>query len=100
MTKCGKSVLPECKYFTTGGCTSPFMCFYQIKNVEYKTEKGEKEMTNLQAPWIGHPADEEEREPVYFCEWCDRPILEGEDYYDMDGTKVCEDCISNCRKTA
>lgn len=57
-------------------------------------------MTNLQAPWIGQPADEEEREPVYFCEWCDRPILEGEDYYEMDGTKVCEDCISDCKKTA
>lgn len=29
MIKCGKGCLPECKYFTTGGCISPFNCPYQ-----------------------------------------------------------------------
>lgn len=31
MTKCGKSFLPECEYFTTGGCISPFNCPYKIE---------------------------------------------------------------------
>lgn len=29
MTKCGKSFMPECEYFTTGGCVSPFNCMYK-----------------------------------------------------------------------
>lgn len=56
-------------------------------------------MTNLQAPWIGHPKDEEEQEPVAYCDWCGREIYAGEDYYDT-GDTVCEDCISSCKKTA
>lgn len=31
MIKCGKSFLPECEYFTTGGCISPFNCPYKIE---------------------------------------------------------------------
>lgn len=31
MIKCGKSCLPECEYFTTGGCISPFNCPYKIE---------------------------------------------------------------------
>ena len=31
MSKCGKGCLPECEYFTTGGCISPFNCAYKIK---------------------------------------------------------------------
>lgn len=31
MTKCGKGCMPECKYFTTGGCISPFNCPYKIE---------------------------------------------------------------------
>lgn len=31
MTKCGKSWMPECEYFTTGGCKSPFNCQYKIE---------------------------------------------------------------------
>lgn len=37
MTKCGKSFMPECEYFTTGGCVSPFNCPYKIEQ-EVKTE--------------------------------------------------------------
>lgn len=29
MSKCGKSIMPECEYFTTGGCVSPFNCPYK-----------------------------------------------------------------------
>lgn len=31
MTRCGKSFLPECEYFTTGGCVSPFNCSYKAE---------------------------------------------------------------------
>ena len=31
MAKCGKGCLPECEYFTTGGCISPFNCPYKIE---------------------------------------------------------------------
>lgn len=31
MSKCGKGCMPECKYFTTGGCISPFNCPYKIE---------------------------------------------------------------------
>ena len=33
MSKCGKSFLPECEYFTTGGCISPFNCMYRIEEL-------------------------------------------------------------------
>ena len=31
MSKCGKGCMPECQYFTTGGCMSPFNCPYKIE---------------------------------------------------------------------
>lgn len=31
MSKCGKGCMPECEYFTTGGCISPFNCPYKIE---------------------------------------------------------------------
>lgn len=31
MTKCGKGCMPECEYFTTGGCVSPFNCPYKVE---------------------------------------------------------------------
>lgn len=31
MTKCGKGCMPECQYFTTCGCISPFNCSYKIE---------------------------------------------------------------------
>lgn len=34
MAKCGKGCMPECEYFTTGGCVSPFDCIYKIKQTE------------------------------------------------------------------
>lgn len=32
MAKCGKGCMPECEYFTTGGCISPFNCMYKEEN--------------------------------------------------------------------
>ena len=29
MSKCGKGCMPECEYFTKGGCISPFNCMYK-----------------------------------------------------------------------
>lgn len=31
MSKCGKGCMPECEYFTTSGCISPFNCPYKIE---------------------------------------------------------------------
>lgn len=33
MSKCGKGCMPECKYFTTGGCISPFNCLYKVEEI-------------------------------------------------------------------
>lgn len=39
MNKCGKGCMPECEYFTTGGCVSPFNCLYKIETsyINYAT---------------------------------------------------------------
>ena len=37
MSKCGKGCLPECEYFTTGGCVSPFNCSYKVENESVTT---------------------------------------------------------------
>lgn len=37
MTKCRKSFGPECEYFTTGGCVSPFNCSYKAENESITT---------------------------------------------------------------
>ena len=37
MTRCGKLFLPECEYFATNGCVSPFNCPYKIENESITT---------------------------------------------------------------
>lgn len=37
MAKCGKGCMPECEYFTTGGCVSPFNCSYKVENESVTT---------------------------------------------------------------
>ena len=37
MSKCGKGCMPECEYFTTGGCISPFNCIYKIHHESITT---------------------------------------------------------------
>lgn len=37
MTKCRKSFMPECEYFATNGCVSPFNCPYKVENESITT---------------------------------------------------------------
>lgn len=37
MAECGKGCMPECRYFTTGGCISPFNCMYKIERESITT---------------------------------------------------------------
>ena len=37
MTKCGKGCMPECEYFTTGGCISQFNCMYKIEGISFNS---------------------------------------------------------------
>lgn len=51
MSKCGKGCMPECEYFTTGGCISPFNCLYKmetsyINTATSQTERGMMIMTD------------------------------------------------------
>lgn len=62
-------------------------------------------MNDLQAPWVGKTPEEyygydDEPKVLYHCEGCDSPIREGDTYYDIFGTYMCEDCINDVRKTA
>ena len=33
MAKCGKGCMPECEYFVTCGCISPFNCLYKVEEI-------------------------------------------------------------------
>lgn len=37
---------------------------------------------------------------MYTCEDCGCDICDGDDYYDIAGTILCEDCIDNYKFTA
>ena len=39
-------------------------------------------------------------EPLFYCRICDSPIYAGEDYYEIDDTIYCEDCVHDSRKSA
>lgn len=54
---------------------------------------------DLEHGWIVNDRERHAKE-VYTCEWCGGEICDGEDYYDVGGDKVCEECINECRKTA
>lgn len=41
-----------------------------------------------------------EDKPVFYCSWCDKPIYENDDYYNLCGEHVCQDCIDNCMTCA
>lgn len=43
MSKCGKGCMPECEYFTTGGCISPFNCMYKIETSYINTATSQPE---------------------------------------------------------
>ena len=42
MSKCSKACMPECEYFTTGGCISPFNCMYKEENGYINSATSEK----------------------------------------------------------
>lgn len=77
----------DCERTYLGGCTD---------GEEFK----ESEMDNLEHGWIVAKDRETEVEKMYVCDWCGEDICEGDEYYDIDGTKICCECISGCRKTA
>lgn len=43
MSKCGKGCMPECEYFTTGGCISPFNCLYKMETSYINTATSQPE---------------------------------------------------------
>ena len=47
MSKCMKGCLPECQYFTTGGCISPFNCAYKIEEHNQNTVFTNGDTNNL-----------------------------------------------------
>ena len=37
---------------------------------------------------------------VFYCDECNAPVREGDDYYEICGYNFCEECIEKCRKEA
>lgn len=37
---------------------------------------------------------------VHHCTMCGAEIYEGDEYYDIGGDAICEDCIENARREA
>lgn len=56
----------------------------------------------LQAPWVGKTPEEYygKEEIADKCDCCGKDIIVGEEYYDIDGTMICEECIKTYKKTA
>lgn len=48
--------------------------------------------------------DDEEEQPIYFCDECNGDIYEGDSIFKIDGDKICEDCLDSyfgyCKYTA
>ena len=38
--------------------------------------------------------------PLFICDYCDDGIYEDDDYYDINGWRICENCIDKFIKTA
>lgn len=55
---------------------------------------------NLENGWVGTEDRESYSETKYTCEWCGENICDGDEYYDLEGVKVCADCIRNKRRMA
>lgn len=53
-------------------------------------------------PCLDPPDDPE---PAFYCDECNEPIYVGEDYYDVEGYRLCEYCVmdwleKNCKMEA
>lgn len=55
---------------------------------------------DIEHGWLVSNAHEEEREQKHTCDWCEEDILEGDEYYEFSGEKVCLDCVRRCKKMA
>lgn len=44
--------------------------------------------------------DEKEPSPILFCKWCGIEIYTGENYYNIEDSIGCENCISEFLMTA
>lgn len=51
-------------------------------------------------PCLPRCPNEEKPKVVHKCVCCQGDIVEGEEYYDINGEKFCEECIYECRCTA
>lgn len=49
-----------------------------------------------------HPRCPNAPEPpvVHVCDQCGDPIYEGDDFYELNDEKWCEECVRDSRKTA
>lgn len=34
------------------------------------------------------------------CDWCGKTILDGDEYFDVHGEILCDECMSDCRRYA
>lgn len=41
-----------------------------------------------------------EEKVAFYCDICGEPIFEGEEMYNIDDLKVCENCVFNAKSTA
>lgn len=103
MSKCGKGCMPECKYFTTGGCVSPFNCPYKVENESITTATStpcnlypletdkDKEIARLQA--------ENAELRARLDKAVELPVKIGDKKYmpDCDGTMVLEETVIGVR---
>ena len=54
---------------------------------------------------LTHPCDSRcpnaPEPPIYArCSMCEKPIYDGDDYYEIDDYNYCESCVRDCWKTA
>jgi formylmethanofuran dehydrogenase subunit E len=51
-------------------------------------------MFNLEHGWLLMREEESERgEQIGYCEKCDKPIYENDDYTKRHGDLICQDCV-------
>lgn len=54
---------------------------------------------NIEHGWIVNQKEKEET-VAFFCDWCGETIMDGDEYYDFCGEKVCAECVRDCKRTA
>lgn len=116
MTKCRKSFMPECEYFVTGGCVSPFNCSYKAEesittaistqcNLYVPETDKDKEISRLQAQVaelrakLDKAVELPRAECIMTKEWINRATIgdimfEWCVLYKKDGYIMAEPCLS------